>query len=139
MLFKCLVGFILLLLLLLQLLQKLLLLRKREAEVRVIVLSNFVIIKFSHFVRGLFSIAMSAKKKFSRKNKFEFHELWTVGNIRILRKPVSKIESGRHCGNTCRCRGKGIKINTKWAIRPIQGNRVYFILEVITLKTPPTK
>ena len=120
---------------------KLLLLRKQEVRViewSPLVLSHFVI-KFSHFVRGLFSIAMSAKKKFSRKNKFEFHELWTVGNIRILRKPVSKIESGRHCGNTCRCRGKGIKINTKWAIRPIQGNRVYFILEVITLKTPPTK
>ena len=87
--------------------------------------------------RAFFNSYLS-KKKISRKNKFEFYELWTVGNIRILRKPVSKIESRRHCGNTCRCRGKGIKINTRWAIRPIQGNRVYFILEVITLKTPTT-
>ena len=89
-------------------------------------------------VRGLFSIAVS-KKKFSRKNKFKFYEPRTVSNIRILRKPVRKIESRRHCGNTCRCRRKGIKIKTKWAIRPIQGNRVYFILEFITLKTTTTK
>ena len=92
-------------------------------------------------VKGLFSIAVSQKKnkKFSRKNKFKFYEPWTVSNIRILRKPVRKIESRRHCGNTCRCRRKGIKIKTKWAIRPIQGNRVYFILEFITLKTTTTK
>ena len=72
-------------------------------------------------VKGLFSIAVSQKKnkKFSRKNKFKFYEPWTVSNIRILRKPVRKIESRRHCGNTCRCRRKGIKIKTKWAIRPI--------------------
>ena len=81
-------------------------------------------------VRGLFSIAVSKKKKFSRKNKFKFYEPRTVSSIPILRKPVRKIESRRHCGNTCRCRRKGIKIKTKWAIRPIQ-SLFYFRIHYI--------
>ena len=34
---------------------------------------------------------------------------------------------------------KGIKIKTKWTIRPIQSDRIYFILEVSKVKKTTTQ